>query len=135
MPPIRWFRQAELLAEGFRKIGMRTAPMPLVINSVSYNGRPACIYDGWCEAGCPTGALVNPQVTYLPVAKKAGVEIRTGAYVTRVLVNAKGDRASGVEYYDKARERRGQDAGGGGVLAGSAADPRARAHPPDGRQP
>src|SRR2546423_11919683 len=106
MPPIRWFRQAELLAEGFRKIGMRTAPTPLAIHSLSYNGRPACIYDGWCEAGCPTGALVNPQVTYLPIAKKAGVEIRTGAYGTRGLVNAKGDRASGVEYYDKARERR-----------------------------
>src|SRR5206468_1807819 len=66
------------------------------------------IYDGWCEAGCPTGALVNPQVTYLPVARKAGVEIRADAYVTRVLVDAKGDRAAGVEYYDKQKQRQEQ---------------------------
>src|SRR5207248_252027 len=135
MPPIRWFRQAELLAEGFRKIGMRTAPMPLAINSVSYNGRPACIYDGWCEAGCPTGALVNPQVTYLPVAKKAGVEIRTGAYVTRVLVNAKGDRASGVEYYDKARERREQHADVVVLSAFSASNPRILLNSANDRHP
>ena len=124
MPPMKWFKQAELLAEGFKKAGLRTAPMPVAINSVAYNGRPACIYDGWCEAGCPTGALVNPQVTYLPVAKKAGVEIRADAYVTRVLTNAKGDRATGVEYYDKAKQRQEQHAGVVVLSAFSASNPR-----------
>src|SRR5438876_7635456 len=124
MPPINSLRHAELRAEGSRKIGMRTAPMPVAINSVPYNGRPACIYDGWCEAGCPTGALVNPQVTYLPIAKKAGVEIRTGAYVTRVLVNAKGDRAAGVEYYDQAKQRQEQHADVVVLSAFSASNPR-----------
>jgi choline dehydrogenase-like flavoprotein len=124
MPPMKWFRQAEVLAEGFRKLGMRTAPMPVAINSVPYNGRPACLYDGWCEAGCPTGALVNPQVTYLPVAKKAGVEIRTDAYVTRVLTNAKGDRAIGVEYYDRNKQRQVQAADVVVLAAFSASNPR-----------
>jgi choline dehydrogenase-like flavoprotein len=124
MPPMKWFRQAELLAEGFKKIGMRTAPMPVAINSVPYNGRPACLYDGWCEAGCPTGALVNPQVTYLPVAKKAGVEIRTDSYVTRVLTNAKGDRATGVEYFDKQKQRQVQLSDVVVLSAFSASNPR-----------
>ena len=135
MPPMKWFRQAELLAEGFRKIGMRTAPMPVAINSVPYNGRPACIYDGWCEAGCPTGALVNPQVTYLPIARKAGVEIRTHAYVTRVLVNAKGDRAAGVEYYDKARQRQEQHADVVVLSAFSASNPRILLNSANDRHP
>jgi choline dehydrogenase-like flavoprotein len=124
MPPMKWTRQAELLAEGFKKIGMRTAPMPVAINSIPYNGRPACIYDGWCEAGCPTGALVNPQVTYLPVAKKAGVEIRADSYVTRVLTDAKGERATGVEYYDKKKERQVQMADVVVLAAFSASNPR-----------
>jgi len=124
MPPMKWFRQAELLAEGFKNAGLRTAPMPVAINSVPYNGRPACIYDGWCEAGCPTGALVNPQVTYLPIAKKAGVEIRADSYVTRVLVNAKGDRATGVEYFDKKKQRQVQLADVVVLSAFSASNPR-----------
>lgn len=108
MPPIKRFRQAEVLANGFAAIGQRTAPMPVAINSVEYQGRAACIYDGWCDAGCPIGALANPLVTYLPQAMKAGTEVQTHSYVTRVLVNDKGNRAIGVEYYDAKKVNRVQ---------------------------
>ncbi|MBR0725493.1 GMC family oxidoreductase [Bradyrhizobium manausense] len=110
MPPTRIFKHAELMAEGFHKIGIRTAPMPVAINTVERDGRAACIYDGWCEAGCPIGALANPQVTYLPVAIKAGVEIRSGCYVTRVLLDPRQQRAVGVEYYDSEGTRHEQPA-------------------------
>jgi choline dehydrogenase-like flavoprotein len=110
MPPLKSFRHADLLAEGFQKLGIRTAPSPAAINSVEYNGRPPCIYDGWCNAGCPIGALGNPQVTYLPRAMKAGAKILSHSYVTRVLVNARGDRATGVEYYDPKKQRQVQAA-------------------------
>jgi choline dehydrogenase-like flavoprotein len=79
--------------------------MPLAINSVERDGRPACIYDGWCDAGCPTGALANPLAVYLPKALAAGAEIVHDAAVTRVLTNAKGDRATGVEWFDARGER------------------------------
>jgi choline dehydrogenase-like flavoprotein len=100
MPPVKVFAHAEKVAAGFRKLGLRVAPAPVAINSVPYKGRPACIYDAWCDAGCPTGALANPFFTYLPQARKAGVEIRNHATVSRVLTDAKGDRVQAVEYFD-----------------------------------
>lgn len=106
MPPLKTFRHGERLAEGFRKSGLRVAPAPMAINSTVYNNRPPCLYDGWCDAGCPIGALWNPFVAYLPTAQRHGAEIRARSYVTRVLTNARGDRATGVEYIDtQTRER------------------------------
>jgi choline dehydrogenase-like flavoprotein len=101
MRPLAAGKQAEVVARGFRQTGMRIAPMPHAINSVPYNGRPACIYDGWCDAGCPTGALANPLVTYLPAAQKAGAELRPYSLVTRLQTNAAGDRVTGVVYADR----------------------------------
>jgi len=124
MPPIKTFRHAELISEGFKKEGMHLSPAPVAINSVEYNGRPACIYDGWCGAGCPIGALANPQATYLPQAIKAGAEIRSYSYVTRVLVNGSGDRATGVEYYDRQKQRQVQTADVVVLAAFSAHNPR-----------
>lgn len=97
MPPLPAFPQAEKIAKGFEKLGMRAAPAPLAINSVPYDGRAACIYDGWCDAGCPIGALANPLVLHVPQARKADARFITEATATRVLVDARG-AASGVEY-------------------------------------
>jgi choline dehydrogenase-like flavoprotein len=110
MPPLRNFRQGELIARGFAALGLRTAPTPHAINSVEYGGRPACIYDGWCDAGCPIGALANPLVLYLPQAQRAGAEIRPWSYATRVLTNRQGTRATGVVYRDREGEDRLQPA-------------------------
>ncbi len=98
MPALPVFPQGKTIARGFSKLGMSTAPIPLAINSVPGENRPACLFDGWCEAGCPTGALANPLVTYLPQALKAGCEIRHKATVTKVLHNKSGNKVCGVEY-------------------------------------
>jgi len=110
MPPLVVFNQARIVERGFAKLGLRTSPLPLAINSVGFKGRPPCIYDGWCDAGCPIGALVNPLVVHLPEARAAGAEIRHRSFVTRVLTDAAGRRATGVEYYDAAGQRRVQSA-------------------------
>jgi len=100
LPPLQSFRQAEVLAAGFQKVGIRAAPMPLAILSQNYRGRPACLNDGWCDAGCPIGALANPFFADLPNALKNGTELRSRAYATRVLTQRDGQRASAVEYVD-----------------------------------
>ena len=99
MPPLPVFAQGRVLERGFQATGRRTAPLPLAINSIPRNDRAPCQFDGWCDAGCPIGALANPLVTSLPKALDAGVDIRYGAQVLRVLRgsgNAKNIRA--VEY-------------------------------------
>ena len=55
-------------------------------------------------------AAANPLVTYLSDAKKAGAEVRPWSAVTRVLTNAKGDRVTGVEYYDQQQQKQFQPA-------------------------
>jgi len=110
MPPLPVFAQAQLIAQGFSRLGLRTAPVPMAINSVVYNGRAACANDGWCDAGCTLGALANPLVLHLPQALGAGATIRHRSYVTRVLTDTKGDRARGVEYYDIKGQRHVQEA-------------------------
>ena len=110
LPPLPVFEHGEILARGFTELDLRTSPIPVAILSREYKGRPACIYDSWCDAGCPTGALANPLVEYLPRAVKAGAVMQADSYVTRVLTDRKGMKATGVEYYDKAGERHKQAA-------------------------
>ncbi len=103
MPPLPVFAQGRVMARGFAKLGLQTAPLPLAINRVPYQGRAACIYDGWCDAGCPIGALGNPLVTYIPRARAAGAVFRHECAVTRVLREpAKRGRVriSGVEFME-----------------------------------
>ncbi len=100
LPPVPQFPHGRILAGGFEKLGMNVAPVPVAILTRPYKGRPACIWDGWCDAGCPTGALANPLVEFLPRARQAGAQIQVDSHVTRVLTDGKGQRASGIEYYD-----------------------------------
>jgi choline dehydrogenase-like flavoprotein len=124
MPPMPVFRQAELWKKGFEAIGVSMAPAPVAMNSQDYKGRPACINDGWCHVGCPTGALANPLVTYLGEARKAKAEVRALCTVTRVLTDQQGARVTGVEYYDAKRQRQVQEASVVVLAAWSGQNPR-----------
>ncbi len=124
MPPMKTFRNGQVWLKGFEAQGIRMVPAAVGINSTEYKGRAACIYDGWCHVGCPIGALANPLVTYLADAKKAGAEVRPLSTVTRVLTNADGTKATGVEYYDAKKERQVQEASVVILAAWAAQNPR-----------
>ncbi len=98
--PLPWTRQAEILARGFAALDLPVAPIPLGILSQPYHGRSACFSDGWCESGCPTGALANPLVLHLNKALQLGAELRTGATVTRLIPTPGGQRLDAVDYID-----------------------------------
>ena len=105
LPPVPVFAQGDVIRSGFEAVGLKTSAIPLAINTREYKGRSGCLYDGWCDAGCPVGALANPLVTYLGWALKAGAEIRNRAQVTRILHDEAGQRATGVEYVDASGEK------------------------------
>lgn len=98
LPPALITNHGRVLARGFEALKMHTSPIPIAVLSTPYNGRPACLWDGWCDAGCPIGALANPLVVYLPRAQKAGARLQGNSRVTRVLLDKTGKKAAGVEY-------------------------------------
>ena len=78
---------ASTIAQAAEANGIHLVPSAVGMTSTAFKGRPACLYDGWCHVGCPTGALANPVVTYLDEARKADAEVRALCTVTRVLTN------------------------------------------------
>ena len=104
MSPVPRFAQGEMIARGFEKQGMHTAPLPLAVTTRSYNGRSVCLWDGWCDAGCPIGALANPLTTDLPIALGHAAVLQADATVTRILSNDAGEFVTGVEFTNESGE-------------------------------
>lgn len=106
MPAHRMNWHAQLLSRGARKIGAHPFAPPIAINSTEYDGRPACIYCGWCASGCPTGAKATAGQTYLARAERLGARVVSGAFVFRVNYDAAHGRATGVSYMNAAGHER-----------------------------
>jgi choline dehydrogenase-like flavoprotein len=79
-------RSTAVFAEGAQKLGL--AIKPVRRNTLGCNG---C---GRCNFGCPHGAKLSVDVTYLRRAIAAGATLYSDCRVERVLI--KGDRARGV---------------------------------------
>ncbi|MEM6850453.1 MAG: GMC family oxidoreductase [Pseudomonadota bacterium] len=105
MPPLQAFSGGRLLSKGFEDLGMKVYPAPMAVTSTVYGDRPPCVYDGWCDAGCPVGALANPLVTHLPKARKSGARFHSAADV-RQLNRAKDGRIRSLTLVNGSGEER-----------------------------
>jgi choline dehydrogenase-like flavoprotein len=103
MPPHAMNRHAQLLARGARQLGAHPFAPPVAINSVAYDGRPACCYCGWCGSGCPTGAKFTSSATHVARAESLGARVISEAFVHRVGYDPATNRATGVSYLDADR--------------------------------
>ncbi|MBN9389065.1 MAG: gluconate 2-dehydrogenase subunit 3 family protein [Chloroflexi bacterium] len=85
MPPMPQTPAQQILKKGAETIGINTSPVPLLINSVPYNGRGACMHCGACVGlGCPGEFKTDTRNTVIPRA------IATGR--CDVLVNTQAER-------------------------------------------
>ena len=100
LPHVPMGRMGEKIASGFNKLGWHWWPSDSAIATRQYEGREQCANLGPCNAGCATGAKSSADVTYWPMAQRAGVELATNCRVREVTVDAR-DMATGVIYYDE----------------------------------
>lgn len=91
---------------GARRLGIEMRVGPVAIPNGRFGNRPHCIYRGFCIQGCKVNAKASPLITHIPDALAHGAEIRPDSHVTRVLVDDRQRRATGVEYLHDGTLRR-----------------------------
>jgi choline dehydrogenase-like flavoprotein len=101
MPAFENNREGKVLTAAARRLGLHPFPIPMLRNSVPFNGRAGCIRNRTCVGGaCPVDAKNGTQNTVIPVAMKTGnCEVKTECMVAEIMVNDQG-KATGVKYYD-----------------------------------
>jgi gluconate 2-dehydrogenase alpha chain len=104
MPPGPDMQGALLTMAAAERAGLHPYRAPTGVNSVPYDGRPACNNCGFCGGyGCPIEAKGDP-VALLRRALRTGLcDLRPESYVTAVTMAANGRRATGVRYLDAQR--------------------------------
>jgi len=101
MPPGPDMFGAILTTEAAAARGLHPYRAPTGINSVPYDGRPACNNCGFCGGfGCPIHAKGDPVASLRRALATGRCQVRPESYVTHVLVDPSGRRARGVRYLD-----------------------------------
>jgi gluconate 2-dehydrogenase alpha chain len=101
MPPGADMYGAVLSTEAAERLGYHPYPAPTGVNSIEYDGRPACNNCGFCASyGCPIDAKGDPVAPLRRALRTGRCDLRPESYVTEVLLDASGTRARGVRYLD-----------------------------------
>jgi gluconate 2-dehydrogenase alpha chain len=125
MPPGPDMYVAVLTSEAASRLGYHPYRAPTGVNSVEYDGRPACNNCGFCGYyGCPIEAKGDPVAPLRHALRTGRCEIRPEAYVTDVLRDGPGTRATGVRYLDGAGEAQTVSAAHVVLAAGAFETPR-----------
>jgi choline dehydrogenase-like flavoprotein len=101
MPPLPPSREHRMLKAAALKLGLHPFDLPMLRNTVPYNGRPACMRCRWCVGfACEVNAKCGTQNTVIPTALATkNCELRTGCVVREVTTDAQG-KVTGVDYFD-----------------------------------
>jgi choline dehydrogenase-like flavoprotein len=101
MPPLPPNKELEILWPAARRLGLHPFNVPMLRNSVPYNGRGPCMRCRWCCGyACEVDAKNGSQNTVIPIALSTGnCELRTECMVREILTDDRG-RATGVSYID-----------------------------------
>jgi len=101
MPPLFPNREYEILKPAAQRLGLHPFDIPMLRNSVPYNGRAACMRCRWCVGfACEVDAKNGTQNTVIPTALATrNCELRTECIVKEILTDSQG-RVKGVAYFD-----------------------------------
>jgi gluconate 2-dehydrogenase alpha chain len=109
MPPGPPQYGSRKLAQAAATLGLHATPFPMAINSVPYDGRPACNNCGFCGGyGCPIHARAGALAPLRRALLTGRVELRPETFVTKV--RWQGTRASGVTFLDPTGASRSESA-------------------------
>lgn len=101
MPPLPQNREYEVLKPAALRLGLHPFDIPMLRNSLPYNGRGPCMRCRWCVGfACEVDAKNGTHNTVIPTALATGnCELRTQCIAKEVLVDSQG-RIKGVAYFD-----------------------------------
>src|SRR5215471_11731552 len=104
-PPLVANHASKLFAKAATELGYHPYPRPAANSSRPYTNPDGmllgqCQYCGFCERfGCEANAKGSPHITVIPIAmRNPNFELRTNAWVTKVLKDSSGKRVTGVTY-------------------------------------
>jgi choline dehydrogenase-like flavoprotein len=102
MPPFEYNREGRFLFKVCKEMGLHPFPLPVLRNSVPYNGRAGCIRNRTCCGyACPVDAKNGTQNTVIPVAMQTGnCEVKTNCFVYKIHTDSQ-QRATAVSYFDE----------------------------------
>lgn len=101
MPPGPDMYCALVTSAAASRLGYHPYRAPTGVNSVEYDGRPACNNCGFCAYyGCPIDAKGDPVAPLRRALRTGRCDLRPESYVSEVLLDGTGRRARGVRYLD-----------------------------------
>jgi gluconate 2-dehydrogenase alpha chain len=107
-PPLPAIYFGQLFDKATAELGYKSFPLPAANSSVAYTNpygvrMGPCNMCGFCERfGCFLYSKASPQTTILPIlADRKNLEVRTNAYVTKILRDKSRATATGVSYIDE----------------------------------
>jgi choline dehydrogenase-like flavoprotein len=101
MPPLPPNREYEILKPAALRKGWHPFDIPMLRNSVPYNGRGPCMRCRWCVGfACEVNAKNGTQNTVIPTALATGLcDLRTDAMAKEIVLDERG-HATAVTYFD-----------------------------------
>ncbi len=104
MPPGPDMQGAILSMAAAERAGLHPYRCPSGVNSVPYDGRPACNNCGFCGGfGCPIEAKGDPVALLRRALRTGRCDVRPESYVVGITTSADGRQATGVRYLDAER--------------------------------
>lgn len=101
MPPGEDMPMAVVSSAAAERAGLHPYRAPTGANSVAYDGRPACVDCGFCGGyGCPIHAKGDPIASLQRALRTSRCRVRPDAYVSEIVLDRSGRRATGVRYLD-----------------------------------